>query len=213
MSEILSFSAKFMKFHQNHAKITFWRILVGPWPPHAENLVIPIGILRFSSSPGGLETLQNTKNGKISPEIWKMRKNHEISPNFVKFHEISRKYRSLSNLLYSGGSETLIFLRKNNDLGAGPPKDPLLAKFPQNSWNSSILSISSGKWLKSEKKVILEGFCDFRSDRTPPEPMNLLCISMVWGAFGRLGARRGAFSTFYVKSWKFIKNHDNSGKS
>ena len=69
MSEISPFSAKFMKFHQNHAKITFWRILVGPWPPHAENLVIPIGILRFSSSPGGLETLQNTKNGKISPEI------------------------------------------------------------------------------------------------------------------------------------------------
>ena len=52
------------------------------------------------------------------------------------------------------------------------------------------------------EKLILEGFRDFRSDRTPPEPMNLLCISMVWGAFGRPGARRGAFSIFL---WK-IKN-------
>ena len=102
---------------------------MGPWPPHADNLVIPIGILRFSSSPGGLETLQNTKNGKISPEIWKFRKNHEISGNFMKFHEISRKYPIWTNFLYSGGSETLIFLRKNNVLSAGPPKDLLLAQF------------------------------------------------------------------------------------
>ena len=72
-----------------YAKITFWRILVGPWPPHAENLVIPIGILRFSSSPGGLETLQNTKNGEISLKMWKFCKNYEISGNFMKFHEMS----------------------------------------------------------------------------------------------------------------------------
>ena len=103
-----------------------------PWPPHAGNLVIPIGILMFLSSPGGLETLQNTKNGEISLEIWKVRRNHGISANSMKFHEISRKYKFLTNFLYSEGSETLIFLRKNNDLGAGPPKDPLLAKFPQN---------------------------------------------------------------------------------
>ena len=39
-------------------------------------------------------------------------------------------------------------------------------------------------------------FCGFRADRTPPEPMNSLCISMVWGAFGRPGARRNAFWIF-----------------
>ena len=53
--------------------------------------------------------------------------------------------------------------------------------------------------------MILGGFYDFRADRTPPGPMNLLCISMVWAAFGRPGARRGAFSTFYVKIMKHIK--------
>ena len=58
--------------------------------------------------------------------------------------------------------------------------------------------------------MILGDFKDFRSDRTPPGPMNLLCISMVWGAFGRPGARRGAFSTFYVKIMKIHKNHEYS---
>ena len=61
------------------------------------------------------------------------------------------------------------------------------------------------------KKVILDAFYGFRADRTPPGPMNLLYISMVWGAFGRPGARRGAFSTFYVKFMKIHKNHENSG--
>ena len=50
--------------------------------------------------------------------------------------------------------------------------------------------------------MILDDFYGFRAGRMPPEPMNLLCISMVWGAFGRPGARRGAFSIFHVK----IKN-------
>ena len=52
--------------------------------------------------------------------------------------------------------------------------------------------------------MILGGFYAFRADRTPPGPMNLLCITMVWGAFGRPGARRGAFPTFYVK---IMENH------
>ena len=78
-----------MEILQIDAKITFWRILVVPWPPHAENLVIPIGILMFLSIPGGLQTLQKRKNSKISPELEKFRKNHEISENFMKFHEIS----------------------------------------------------------------------------------------------------------------------------
>ena len=106
-----------------------------PWPPHAENLVIPIGILRFLSSPGGLETLQNTGNGKIPSKMRKFRKNHEISKNFMKSGEILRKYKFPANFLYFGGSETLIFLRKNNDLRAGPPKDPLLAKFNEKIRN------------------------------------------------------------------------------
>ena len=58
--------------------------------------------------------------------------------------------------------------------------------------------------------MILGDFYDFRSDRTPPGPMNLLCISMVWGAFGRPGARRGAFPTFYVKIMENHKNHEIS---
>ena len=53
------------------------------------------------------------------------------------------------------------------------------------------------------KKEILDAFYGFRADRTPPGPMNLLSISMVWGAAGRPGARRVAFSTVYVKSLQF----------
>ena len=90
-TEISPFSAEFLENLQNDAKITFWRILVVPWPPHAENLVIPIGILRFLSSPGGLETLQNTKSGEISQKSSQFRTNHEISENLKKFQEISRK--------------------------------------------------------------------------------------------------------------------------
>ena len=67
-TKIPPFSAEFLENLENDAKITFWRILVVPWPPHAENIDIPIGILRFLSSPGGLETLQNPKNGEISPK-------------------------------------------------------------------------------------------------------------------------------------------------
>ena len=81
-SKISQFPAEFLENLQNDAKITFWRILVVPWPPHAENLVIPIGILRFLSSPGGLETLQNTKNGVISPK-------YENSAQIMKFLKIS----------------------------------------------------------------------------------------------------------------------------
>ena len=63
------FSAENLDNLQNDARFTFWRILVGPWPPRAENLVIPIGILWFLSCPGGLETLQNTKNGKFPQKL------------------------------------------------------------------------------------------------------------------------------------------------
>ena len=55
------FSAKLLKKLQNDAKISFWRILVVPWPPHAENLNIPIGLLRFLTLPGRPETLQKAK--------------------------------------------------------------------------------------------------------------------------------------------------------
>ena len=68
-TKISRFSAEFLENLQNDAKITFWRNLVVPWPPHAENLVIPIGLLRFLSSPGGLQTLQNPKNCEISPKM------------------------------------------------------------------------------------------------------------------------------------------------
>ena len=94
----------------------------------------------------------------------------------------------------------MTFLRKNNDLGAGPPKDPHLAKFTQNLGSSSILLISGGERLKSAEEVILSDFCDFRSDRTPPGPMNLLVITMVWGNSACRGAREGAFSFLHEKS-------------
>ena len=88
-TQISPFAAEILENLQNDAKITFWSILVVPWPPHAENLYIPIGILRFLSSPGGLETLQNTENGEISPKLRKSA-NHENSESFMKFHEILR---------------------------------------------------------------------------------------------------------------------------
>ena len=68
-TKISPFPAELLENPQNDAKIIFWRILAVPWPPHAENLVIPIGLLRFLSSPGGFQTLQNPKNGEISPKM------------------------------------------------------------------------------------------------------------------------------------------------
>ena len=74
----------------------------------------------------------------------------------------------------------------------------------------TIFIDSGRKFTKKNEKVILGGFYGFRADRTPPGPMNLLCISMVWGAFGRPGARRGVFSIFYVKIKKTHGNHEIS---
>ena len=54
---------------ENDEKITFWRILVVPWPPHAENLNIPIGISRFLSLPGSHGLHQNSKKLKVSGQI------------------------------------------------------------------------------------------------------------------------------------------------
>ena len=82
ITEISPFSAKCLENLQNDAKITFWRILVVPWPPHAENLDIPIGILRFLSLPGRPETLQNAKKEK-------KREKHGISAQIMKSHKIS----------------------------------------------------------------------------------------------------------------------------
>ena len=62
--------------------------------------------------------------------------------------------------------------------------------------------------MKSVKRMILDAFYGFRADRTPPGPMNLLYISMVWGAFGRPGARKGAFFMFYVKIMEFHEKHE-----
>ena len=81
-TKISPFSAEILENLQNDAKIIFWRILVGPWPPQAENLVIPIGILMFLSSTGGLETLHNTKKRQIYPKC-------ENSATIMKFLEIS----------------------------------------------------------------------------------------------------------------------------
>ena len=123
----------------------------------------------------------------------------------MNFHDISWQSQFLIDFPYAEGSETLIFLRENNDLGAGPPKYPLLAKFTENRRISPFLLVLGGNSPKRAKKVISGDFCDFRSGRTPSGPMNLLCFSMVWGASGRPGARRCAFSTFYPKKWKIIK--------
>ena len=62
------FSAKLLENLQNDAEISFWRILVVPWPPHAENLNIPIGLLRFLTLPGRPETLQKAKKKEKTPK-------------------------------------------------------------------------------------------------------------------------------------------------
>ena len=72
-----------------------------------------------------------------------------ISRNFMKIME----FMEILDFCASGGSKTLIFLWKNNDLGAGPPKDPFfLAKFTEKTRNSSILLIPDAKLLKSAEK-------------------------------------------------------------
>ena len=106
----------------------------------------------------------------------------------------------------------MIFLRKNNDLGAGPPKDPLLAKFTQELRNYPIFMIPGEKLPKSTGKLNLTSFCDFRSDRTPPGPMNLLIITMVWGASACRGARVSAFPILRKKIIKHSKIYEISGK-
>ena len=71
------FSAKLLENLQNDAKSSFWRILVVPWPPHAENLNIPIGLLRFLTLPGRPEMLQKAKkNVKIMKLPQKIMKFH-----------------------------------------------------------------------------------------------------------------------------------------
>ena len=73
------------------------------------------------------------------------------------FHEISPKDGNCTisdHFPEMGGSETLIFLRKNNDLGAGPPKDPILAKCTGKLRNLPILLILGGKLPKRAEKVI-----------------------------------------------------------
>ena len=102
-------------------KNTFWRILVVPWPPHAENLNIPIGILMFSTIPGGLQTLQKRKIIKISPKLRKFRKNHENSANFMKFHEISGNYHFLTIFRKLGAQKPWYSLGKTMIWAQGRP--------------------------------------------------------------------------------------------
>ena len=59
--------------------------MVPQWPPHAENLDIPIGTLRFLSllgPPGSLQNVQKAEK-RIKHE------NSAKSPEIMKFHEIS----------------------------------------------------------------------------------------------------------------------------
>ena len=51
----------------------------------------------------------------------------------------------------------MIFLRKNNDLGAGPPKYPILVEFNGNDQNFTILMILT---IKSGEFVNMEIFGD-----------------------------------------------------
>ena len=46
------------------------------------------------------------------------------------------------------------FLRKNNDLGAGPPKYPILVEFNENDKKSTILMILTIKSREFVKMVI-----------------------------------------------------------
>ena len=160
---------------------------------------------------------------------WNFCRNHEISWNFTKFHETSLNSPFLTIFSVSGGSETLIFLRKNNDLGAGPPKHPLFSKNHEIHQISPNLMILGEKVRKWRKMVIFYVFRDSRVDCTPPGPMILLMITMVWGDRAGRGARKGAFYWFYVKTWekhenlktswfswifmKFNENHDFFEKS
>ena len=91
-SQISLKSPKFHHFPQNYwkpckmmQKNSFWRILAVPWPPHAENLNIPMGLLRFLTLPGRPETLQKAKK-------WQKSKNHQNSSLIIKFHEISPNF-------------------------------------------------------------------------------------------------------------------------
>ena len=56
-TKVPPFFAEFLRNLENDAKISFWKIPVVAWPPHADNLVIPIGILMFLSLQGGREKL------------------------------------------------------------------------------------------------------------------------------------------------------------
>ena len=77
-----------------------------------------------------------TEKSQQNLEIWNI---HKRSWKFLKFLENCVISLFLTNFLENGGSETLIFLGENNDLGADPPKVPLLAKFTEK-WRNSIKS-------------------------------------------------------------------------
>ena len=65
--------------------------------------------------------------------------------------------------------------------------------------NSTNVNDLGGKLLKLVEIEILDALYDFRAECTPPGPLLLLIITMVWGDPARRGVRRSAFPTFQEK--------------
>ena len=151
----------------------FWGDLEAPWPPHAENLNIPIGILRFWSLPQPPWPLPNGSKLekshwilKIVKSSWNFMKFHETSWKFMKSHEVSL---FLTYLMEKGDSKTLIFVRENYDLGADPPKDRFSANFTAKSRNSSKNCNFCRKIKENRLQSVKTGFWGIWS--SPGRPM------------------------------------------
>ena len=127
----------------------------------------------------------------------KIQKNHDIS-------KILWNQKLLTNFPEKGGSENLIFRRKNNDLGAGPPKDLLLAKCTGKLRNLLFLLILGGNSPKNEK-VILGDFW-FPGGSHSSGTYEFAQYFNGLGSFWASGRAEGCVFHFLCKMLKIYKN-------
>ena len=123
----------------------------------------------------------------------------------MKLHEISLNSPFLTNFAHSGGSETLIFLRKNNDLGAGPPKDPLLAKFTEELRNCLILLKIGCNVQQRPGKSYFGCFLWFPGGSHPSGTYEFACYFNGLGRFWASRRAEGCGLLFHVKIKKIHK--------
>ena len=180
-TKISPFSAEFLDLLQKQRKHSFLEAsgdsLAAPcwktWYSYRN-----IEVLSLPTPPG---SLQNRPNWKTPTNLTTL----QNSQSFMKLHNFSSNCeisQFLTNHPAIAGSETLILLGENNDLGAGPPKDTHLVKFTEKWRNLPFLLILEGSSPKRAKKWFWVAF--IVSGRIAPLRDLWICFVFQW--FGQL---------------------------